>query len=254
MASRFVRVAGHELEYQLYPARHANKPTLVLLHEGLGSVAMWRDFPARVAAATGCETLVYSRYGHGRSDVPEAPFTPRYLHEEALKVLPELLQRLHILRPVLIGHSDGGSIALIYAGDGRWECAGLVLMAPHVFVEDISIASIEQAAVVFATTDLPRKLGRYHQDARKTFRRWNDIWLHPEFRAFNITEYLPRIQCPVLAIQGEEDEYGSMAQIETTAQAAPAVELLKLADCRHSAYRDQPEKTLNAIKRFVGEL
>lgn len=252
--SQFLRVAGRNLEYQLIPAHQMNRPTLVFLHEGLGSVAMWRDFPARVAAETGCQTLVYSRHGYGQSDVLEGPHGVRYMHDEALIALPELLERLKILRPILIGHSDGGSIALIHAGDGRWEVGGLILMAPHVFVEDLSIESIEKAKVAFETTDLPQKLARYHRDADRTFRGWNDIWLHPEFRAWNIEECLPGIRCPVLAIQGHDDEYGTMRQIETIRERCRNVELLKLADCRHSAFRDQPEATLEAIVRFVFEL
>ncbi|GAB4169317.1 MAG: alpha/beta hydrolase [Rhodocyclaceae bacterium] len=246
-----LRAGGHELEYRLYPARALDRPTLVLLHEGLGSLAMWRDFPARLAAETGCATLVYSRYGYGGSDLLEGPRGVDYMHVEALVALPELLEKLHIVRPVLVGHSDGGSIAIIHAGEGRREVAGLVLMAPHVFVEDISIESIAKARIAWETTDLPRRLARYHRDAERTFRGWNDIWLHPDFRAWNITGYLPGIRCPILAIQGMDDEYGTMAQIETIAAKCRDVELLRLADCRHSAHRDQPQATLEAIRRFL---
>lgn len=252
--TQFVRVAGRNLEYRLYAPHQVNRPALVFLHEGLGSVAMWREFPAQVAAATGCAALVYSRYGYGQSDVLDAPHTTRYMHDEALVALPELLEKLHIVRPVLIGHSDGGSIALIHAGDGRWEVAGLVLLAPHVFVEDISVESIAMARDAYLTTDLAHKLARYHQDAGTTFRGWNDIWLHPDFRAWNIEEYLPGIRCPILAIQGADDEYGTLAQIGTIAARCRNVELLELADCRHSAHRDQPQATLAAIVRFVSAL
>ncbi|HCX32209.1 MAG TPA: alpha/beta hydrolase [Rhodocyclaceae bacterium] len=246
-----VRAGGHMLEYRLHPACGRDAPTLVMLHEGLGSVAMWRDFPSRVAAATGCPTLVYSRYGYGGSDRLEEPRGVRYMHDEALVALPELLDELHIARPILIGHSDGASIALIHAGDGRREVAGLVLMAPHVFVEDLSVASIAKAKIAWETTDLPRRLARYHDDAERSFRGWNDIWLHPDFRAWNITGYLSGIRCPILALQGMDDEYGTMAQVETIAAHCRDVEILKLADCRHSAHRDQPEATLAAIRRFV---
>jgi len=254
MHKGFVRVCERNLEYQLIPAHQINRPTLVLLHEGLGSVAMWRDFPARLAAATGCRTLVYSRYGYGQSDVLAAAFKSDFMHREAREALPELLAALDIGNPVLVGHSDGASIALLHAGDSRHAVAGLVVMAPHCFVEDISIRSIEAARVAFETTDLPAKLAKYHRDVRRTFYGWNDIWLHPDFRAWNIEDCLPHIRCPILAIQGEDDEYGTMAQIEAIAAQASSssgVELLKLADCRHSPHRDQTVAVIDAIGRFT---
>jgi len=248
----FVEAAGHNLEYRLIPAHQLNRPTLVFLHEGLGSLAMWRDFPAKVAAATGCRTLVYSRYGYGESDVLTEAFGVRYMHDEALVALPELLDKLGIDKPVLVGHSDGGSIALIHAGGAGRNVAGLILMAPHVFVEDISIASIAQAKVAFETTDLGQKLGKYHRDPVKTFRGWNDIWLHPDFRAWNIEEVLPHVTCPVSVIQGEDDEYGTPAQVEAIRrQAKGEVEVLMLADCRHSPHKDQPQATLEAMAGFI---
>jgi pimeloyl-ACP methyl ester carboxylesterase len=257
MQSGLLKVCGHSLEYQLIPAHQINRPTLVLLHEGLGSVAMWRDFPARLAAATGCRTLVYSRYGYGQSDVLEESFGTDFMHREGRDALPELLAQLGIERPLLVGHSDGASISLLHAGDGRFDVAGLAVMAPHCFVEDISIRSIEAAKIAFETTDLPAKLGKYHRDVRRTFYGWNDIWLNPDFRGWNIEDCLGGIACPVLAIQGEDDEYGTMAQIEAIAaqaRAAPEVELLKLADCRHSPHRDQPLAVIEAICRFADRL
>ncbi len=252
----FIRAAGHRLECQIHPAHQLNRPTLVFLHEGLGSVAMWRDFPARVAQATGCRTLVYSRYGYGQSDVLAAPHRTDYMHLEAQQALPELLMALEIENPVLIGHSDGASIALIHAGCGH-RVAGVILMAPHCFVENISIRSIEAARVAARSTDLLDKLARYHQDAATTFWGWNDIWLHPDFRAWNIEACLPAIRCPILAIQGEDDEYGTLAQIEaisTQAVNSTDVEVLKLADCRHSAHKDQPEAVIGAIVGFLEAL
>ena len=252
MQQGFIQAAGHNLEYRLIPAPQVNRPTLVFLHEGLGSVAMWRDFPAKVANATGCRTLVYSRYGYGESDLLTESFGVRYMHDEALVALPELLDTLGIDRPVLVGHSDGGSIALIHAGGAGRDVAGLILMAPHVFVEDISIASIAQAKVAFETTDLGQKLGKYHRDPAKTFWGWNDIWLHPDFRAWNIEEVLPKVTCPVLALQGEDDEYGTPAQVEAIRrQAKGEVEVLMLADCRHSPHKDQPQATLDAMAGFI---
>ena len=253
----FVRAGGHMLECVLHPAHQVHRPPLVFLHEGLGSVAMWRDFPARVAQATGARTLVYSRYGYGQSDLLASPHDTDYMHREAQQALPELLDALEIDHPVLIGHSDGASIALIHAGSGNRPVAGVVALAPHVFVEDISIASIEAARDAAANTDLLARLGRYHRDAEKTFRGWNDIWLHPDFRAWNIESYLPGIRCPVLVIQGEDDEYGTMAQVDAIASGArnsPGVEVLRLADCRHSAHKDQPEAVQAAIAAFLDAL
>lgn len=248
-------VAACELEYRLIDAHQLDRPALVFLHEALGSVALWRDFPDRVAAATGCRTLVYSRCGLGGSTPLErTPRDPDYLHREALEVLPAMLARLSIARPVLIGHSDGASIALIHAGAARWAVAGVVAMAPHVFVEEVTLAGIAQAVRAWETSDLPARLARHHRDAAATFRGWADTWLAPAFRDWNIESFLPGIRCPVLAIQGEDDEYGSMAQLEAIARRAPDVELLELADCRHAPHRDQPAAVLEAVVRFVGAL
>jgi pimeloyl-ACP methyl ester carboxylesterase len=249
----FVEVRGRRLEVERFSGE-AKRPTLVFLHEGLGSVSMWREFPAWAAAATDCPAVVYSRYGYGQSDVLEAPFAVDYMHREALETLPELLAKLGIERPILVGHSDGASIALIYAGS-RAGPSGLVALAPHVFVEDISVKSIAEAKVAFETTELAERLARYHADARKSFYAWNDIWLHPDFRRWNIEAFLPAISCPVLAIQGAEDEYGTMAQVEAIArQVGGACEIVRLEGCGHSPHRDRPGETLSAIARFVAAL
>jgi pimeloyl-ACP methyl ester carboxylesterase len=246
-----LRVHGRSLEVLRLRASEGAAPELVFLHEGLGSVSQWKDFPARVAAATGCPVTVYSRYGSGKSDVLGEARSVRYMHDEALNVLPDLLAQLSIEDPILIGHSDGASIALIYAG-AHDQVRGLVVLAPHVFVEDLSVASIAEAKVKFETTNLPEKLARHHRDAERTFWGWNDIWLHPEFRSWNIEEYLPRITCPILAIQGLNDQYGTIAQVEAIRrQSGGPVELLALAECKHSPQRDQPEATLEAIAKFV---
>jgi pimeloyl-ACP methyl ester carboxylesterase len=247
----FARVGGHRIEYERIETAAHDRPTLVLLHEGLGSVAMWRDFPGRLAHAAGCNALVYSRYGYGQSDPLSGDRDVRYMHDEALIALPELLDQLAIRRPILVGHSDGGSIALIQAGAGNQPVEGVVTLAAHVLVEDISITSIAAAKVAYETTDLRRKLARYHADVDSAFWGWNRIWLHPDFRAWNIEEYLPGIACPVLAIQGEDDEYGTMEQMRRIGAGAKDVELLELEDCRHSPHGDQPEAVLAAITRFV---
>lgn len=240
--------AGRSLEYEWIEGR---EPVLVFLHEGLGSIRQWRGFPARVAQATGCRVLLYNRYGYGNSDVLAEPRVGvRFMHDEALVALPQLLAGLGIEAPVLVGHSDGASIALIHAGAGH-RVRGLALMAPHVFVEDICIRSIVEAKHAFETGDLRERLGRYHRDPARTFYLWNDVWLDPEFRRWNIEEYLPGVRVPVLAIQGEDDEYGTMDQIERIAAQAKDVELVKLADCRHSPHKDQPQAVIDAVVEFV---
>ena len=249
--SFYTTVQGRRLEVHRIPARNPNAPELVFLHEGLGSISLWRKFPAEVAAATGCPVTIYSRYGNGNSDSLTDPRPVTYMHDEALHTLPELLAQLRIENPILIGHSDGGSIALIYAAVHN-HVRGLVLLAPHVFVEDLSVASIADSKARFHTTDLPEKLARHHHNPAATFWGWNNIWLHPDFRRWNIEEFLPRITCPILAIQGRDDQYGTMAQVDAIArQSAGPVEILPLADCRHSAHRDQPEAVLEAIADFV---
>ena len=232
------------------PSREA-RPAIVMLHEGLGSVALWKDFPAKLAQRTGCGVLVYSRYGHGSSDKLVRRRLVRFMHYEGEIVVPELLEKLGINRPILLGHSDGGSIALIFAGKFPDAASGLILEAPHVFVEDLSIASITKAKTTYETTDFPQRLGRYHANVDATFWGWNDIWLDPAFRSWNIEEYVPRITCPVLCIQGEQDEYGTIAQVEAIKAAAPQTKIEMLANCKHSPHRDQEERTLELMAEFV---
>jgi len=250
----FITVQGHKLEVQRIAGTKRGGATVVFLHEGLGSISLWRDFPAQVAERTGCTAAVYSRYGHGNSDVLQEARSVRFMHDEGLQVLPELLGKLAIRDPVLIGHSDGGSIAIIYAGAGN-PARGLVLMAPHVFGEEWGLKSIAEARVAFETTDLPQKLGRHHRDAAKTFWGWNDVWLLPEFRDWNIEEYLAGVRCPVLAIQGLEDQYGTMAQLDAiAAKSGGPVETLRLRDCKHSPHRDQPEAVMAAVSNFLSKV
>jgi pimeloyl-ACP methyl ester carboxylesterase len=230
------------------------EPALVFLHEGLGSVAMWREFPSRVAAATGRRTLVYSRQGYGRSAKLTGPRRPDYMHREALETLPALRAERGLADPVLIGHSDGASIALIHAGAGH-KVRGIVAMAPHVFVEDVTIRSIEAAREAWRTTDLRTRLRRYHDDVDGAFRGWNDAWLDPAFRDWNIEACLPAVTCPLLAIQGRDDEYGTMAQLDEIARRAKGpCELLKLEKCGHAPFRDQPQTVLEEVTRFIGRI
>lgn len=245
-------IAGLNLEYRDIPASAVDRPTLVMLHEGLGCVAMWRDFPDKLAAATGCRVVVYSRPGYGSSDPHPQPRQPDYMHREARKVLPAFLAALGIVRPVLVGHSDGGSIALIHAGSFPKAVAGLVVMAPHEFVEEETLAGIRTARKFWSSSDWPQRLARYHRDAQRVFHDWNDCWLSPEFRDWNIEDCLPAIRCPVLAIQGEDDEYATLRQIEVIAEKVPGTQLCCLANCGHSPQRDQEAAVLAAIAGFVG--
>ncbi len=249
-----VVVDGKRLEtlWLVPPNREAStRPPIVMLHEGLGSIALWKDFPQRLAAATGCRVLVYSRYGHGASQKLTEKRPVEFMHHEGRIVLPELFEKLSVSRPVLLGHSDGGSIALIFAGTYPESVTGLILEAPHVFVEDLSVASITQAKIAYQTTDFPSKLGRYHEHVDATFWGWNDIWLDPHFRQWNIEAYLPAIHCPVLCIQGEEDEYGTRAQVEAIKAAVPATKIVMLPNCGHSPHRDQQQAALDCMVEFM---
>ena len=249
----FIKIDGVALEYARIDGA-VDRPVIVLLHEGLGSLAMWRDFPQRVAAATGAAVVTYSRRGYGRSDPLPGPRGVDYMRGEATDFLPKLLQALGISRPLLVGHSDGASIAIIHTGSG-FPVAGLVLMAPHVFVEDLTVESIAAIKEVWKTTDMGARLGRYHRDADHTFWAWNDIWLLPAFKRWNIEALVPKITAPMMVIQGLDDEYGTPAQCEAIkAGASGPCELVMLESCKHSPHRDQPERTLQAIGRFLNSL
>jgi pimeloyl-ACP methyl ester carboxylesterase len=251
VAAGFADIGGERLEYARI-AGDAAVPTLVFLHEGLGSIAMWRDFPQRVADATGHPALVYSRAGHGRSSPLPAPRGPDYMHAEALSALPALLDALAIDRPILIGHSDGASIALIHAGARVRAVRAVAAIAPHVFVEELSLTSIAHARQAYVTGDLRQRLARYHADVDSAFLGWNDIWLAPEFRAWSIEAFLSDIECPVLLLQGKDDEYGTLAQIDAIQrQVQGRVERVELAACGHSPQRDQPEATLATLAHFI---
>jgi pimeloyl-ACP methyl ester carboxylesterase len=220
----------------------------VFLHEGLGSAGLWRDFPRRVAEAVGRPTtLVYSRLGYGRSAPVSRPRPVTYMHDEALEALPSLLGETGIDRPVLVGHSDGASIALIHAGAG-FAVDTLVLLAPHVFVEDRSIAGIEAATVAYEHGDLRRRLARHHDDVDGAFRGWNDVWLSPSFRSWDITGVLPAITCPVLVVQEQEDPYGTLAQVDAIERGVSGpVERLVLPGTGHSPHLDHPDEVVAAI-------
>ena len=249
-----VFVDGKRLETLWIEPPDASVETVVMLHEGLGSIALWKDFAQRLAARTGCRALAYSRYGHGNSDKLMEKRPVEFMHHEGEVVLPQLLDKLEIERPILMGHSDGGSIALIFAGRYPARPRALILEAPHVFVEDLSVASIAAAKVAYETTDFREKLARYHAHVDETFWGWNDIWLDPGFRSWNIESYLESIRCPVLCIQGEQDEYGTRAQIDAVQARVPCTETLMLPACKHSPHRDQREATLEKTADFVNRV
>ncbi|CAG2130366.1 alpha/beta fold hydrolase [Cupriavidus plantarum] len=240
-------------------AHRPDRPLVVFLHEGLGSVSMWRDYPRMLCEAGDLRGLVLSRYGYGRS-------TPRphdekwgadFMHRQAREALPALFDALEIGpgrrhgKPWLLGHSDGGSIALIHAASFPDAVAGLIVLAPHTVVEDISVRSIAETRRAYLETDLRTRLARYHDDVDSAFWGWNDIWLDPAFRQWDLRPLLPAIACPVLAVQGEDDAYGTMAQIEGIHRYAPRASLLKLARCGHSPHRDQPARLTEAAVDFI---
>ena len=249
-----VIAGGHRLEYEWFGDMGSARECVVMLHEGLGSLSLWQDFPKRLALSTGRGVLAYSRYGYGRSDPIKGPRTVDFMHTEALTILPQLLDALGIREPVLLGHSDGGSIALIHAGRSGRAVRAVIVMAPHVLVEGVSLTSIEAARRSYLDTDWRGKLSRYHASVDSAFWGWNDIWLHPDFAAWNIEEVLPGIACPVLALQGLDDEYGTLEQIRRIARGASDVELVELPKCGHSPHRDQPDEVLAALSRFLARL
>jgi pimeloyl-ACP methyl ester carboxylesterase/GNAT superfamily N-acetyltransferase len=251
MPSTSLTLSTGRLEILDIPGDRAESP-LLLLHEGLGSVGLWRGFPERLAAATGRRTVAFSRFGHGQSDPPARPRTPSFMHEEALEVLPDLIADLEIADPVLVGHSDGASIALIYAA--HHPVAGVVAMAPHVFVEDICLAEIRHAREFYETGDLRERMARHHRDPDAAFFGWNDVWLDPEFPNWSITDELERISCPLLVIQGERDQYGTMAQLDAIEERATGSVRRVHLDCQHSPPTEMPDETIAAIAEFVDGL
>ncbi len=245
------------VEHRWISRERSGQPLLVFLHEGLGSIAMWKDFPDRLCAAAGCRGLVLSRWGYGQSTA--RPATERwpvdFMHRQAGEFLPAFFAAIgHDTEedpPWFYGHSDGGSIALLFAANYAKRTGGIIVVAPHILVEDVTVESIARARDGYVTTDLRSKLARYHADPDSAFWGWNDVWLDPEFRAWNIEAELPAIGCPVLAIQGRDDEYGSLLQIEGIAAAVPQTQLLVLDDCGHSPHRDQPVAVIDAAARFL---
>ena len=260
-AAGLVEIDGRRLEAVSFGPPPEAAPTLVLLHEGLGSVALWRDIPERLAAATGWGVFAYSRFGYGHSASTPLPRPMTYMHEEAQIVLPQVLRAAGIGRAVLIGHSDGGSIAAIHAGtpclagDLPGGLVGLITIAAHFFVEELNIQSIRLIADAYETGDLRERLARYHRDVDTAFWGWNKAWLDPRFRAFDITGFLPAIRVPILALQGADDPYGTDEQLKVFATRARApIETRLIPEARHSPHLEAKETTLGVIIDFVTTL
>ncbi|HZL62019.1 MAG TPA: alpha/beta hydrolase [Pseudolabrys sp.] len=254
--SGFLDIGSQHLEYRMIGPRPDAAPTLVLLHEGLGCVGLWGDFPDQLSAATGAGVFVYSRAGYGQSSPVPLPRPLTYMHDEARDVLPRLLDEIGFQRGLLIGHSDGASIAAIYAGSHQdHRVGGLALIAPHFFTEDAGIASIVEARRSYETGDLRQRLARWHADVDNAFKGWNGAWLDPKFRKWDISEFLAYIRVPILIVQGKDDQYGTVKQIEVASQECYCpVEVALLPGAKHSPQRDAPGPTLAAITEFVARV
>jgi len=254
--SGFLDIGTQRLEYRMIGPRPDSAPTLVLLHEGLGCVGLWGEFPDKLQKATGCGVFVYSRAGYGQSSPVKLPRPLAYMHDEARETLPKLLDEIGFRHGLLIGHSDGASIAAIYAGSHQdHRVGGLVLIAPHFFTEDSGIASIVEAKKAYETSDLRQRLARWHADVDNAFRGWNGAWLDPDFRNWDIGEFLAYIRVPILIVQGEDDQYGTVAQIEAAQRECYCpVEVALMPGVRHTPQRDAPEATLKLIADFVARV
>lgn len=255
-SSGFLDIMGKSIEYACFGPAPTLAPTIVMLHEGLGCVALWRDIPAQIAAATGCGVFVYSRAGYGRSDTTNLPRPIDYMTKEAVDVLPKVLGAIAPQHCILLGHSDGATIAAIYAGsiiDHRVR--GLILLAPHFFTEEKGLAQIALAKEEYEKRNLKQKLGKYHNDPENAFVGWNNVWLDPNFKDWNVSEVIDYLRIPTLAIQGVDDEYGTEAQIfELENRSYSPVDTVMLADCGHSPLEDAFDPTMNEIIAFSESL
>ncbi len=252
----FLTIGASDLEYRMIGPAPGDAPTIVMLHEGLGSAALWGDFPEKLQAATGAGVFVYSRAGYGASTKVQLPRPLDYMHVEALDVLPKLLDGIGFRRGLLLGHSDGASIAAIYAGGtADHRVRGVAMIAPHFIVEDISVASIAEIKTAYETTELKAKLARWHRDVDNAFYGWNGAWLDPKFRNWDISEYLAYIRVPVAILQGADDQYGTIRQIEVAREECYCpVDVTIVAGAGHSPHREAPEATLDAISEFAGRI
>ena len=254
--TNFLTLGSKKIEIQWHRKNETRLPTLIFLHEGLGCATMWKDFPAKVSQNTGCPSLVFSRFGYGNSDPCPLPWKINFMHKQALHILPEIIKQAQIKNYLLIGHSDGGSIAIIFAGS---PCArglkGMITQSAHVFCEQITVDCIRQAKINYEQHHLKQGLEKYHgSNTENAFRGWNDVWLHPKFINWNIEKYLNRIRVPLLAIQGHDDQYGTIKQIQSIKSHVPLVKTCIIDDCRHSPHLEQPEHVLDIMTHFIQQL
>ena len=253
--TNLVTIADARIEYSFYEVKRPDAPTIIMLHEGLGALSLWRDLPRKLSNLINCSVFVYSRHGYGQSDFINSEFDAKYMHKEALYILPQVLNHFDISNPILYGHSDGASIALIHASSADAEIMGLILEAPHVFVEEISLDGLKGAKKAFEEGGLKASLAKHHRNPEMIFRCWNNIWLSPEFLTWNIVSCLSKIQCPALLIQGETDAYGTLSQLDTIEKhVSGSCEKQILPHVGHSPHRENPELVLRSIQQFISKI
>ena len=249
-----VTIADGRIEYSFYEVKRPTAPTIVMLHEGLGALSLWRDLPRKLSNLINCSVFVYSRHGYGQSDFINSKFNAKYMHKEALNILPKILNHFDISNPILYGHSDGASIAIIHASSADTGIMGLILEAPHVFVEEISLNGLKDAKKAFEQGGLKAGLAKHHREPEMIFRCWNNIWLSPEFLTWNIVSCLSNIQCPALLIQGETDAYGTLSQLDTIEKNVSGICKKKiLPNTGHSPHRENPKLVLRSIQQFISK-
>ena len=252
--TNLVTIADARIEYSFYEVKRPDAPTIIMLHEGLGALSLWRDLPRKLSNLINCSVFVYSRHGYGQSDFINSEFDANYMHKEALYILPQILRHFDISNPILYGHSDGASIALIHASSANTEITGLILEAPHVFVEEISLDGLKGAKKAFEQGRLKAGLAKHHREPEMIFRCWNNIWLSPEFLTWNIVSCLSNIQCPALLIQGETDAFGTLSQLDTIEKNVSGICKKKiLPNTGHSPHRENPKLVLRSIQQFISK-
>ena len=259
--TEYLQLGSKKIEIQWHQGQgvQSNLPTLIFLHEGLGCTSMWKNFPQELSTRTGCPALVFSRFGYGKSDSSPTPWKINFMHKQALKILPLIIQKAQIKKYILIGHSDGGSIGIIFSGSPHINklngLKGLITEAAHVFCEQISVDCIKQAKINYEHHDLRQGLEKYHgSNTENAFRGWNDVWLNPQFIHWNIEKYLNKIRVPMLAIQGKDDQYGTNKQIISIKNHVDDIETHLLDNCRHSPHNDQPKIVLDLMSQFIHKI
>ncbi|WP_457552453.1 alpha/beta fold hydrolase [Desulfobacula sp.] len=255
----FLKLGKKKIEILWHKQGEKNHPTLIFLHEGLGCTKMWKDFPEKLSQKTGCPALVFSRFGYGRSDPAPLPWKINFMHKQALHILPDIIKKTGIKTYILIGHSDGGSIGLIFSGSPIAKelngLKGLITEATHVFCEQITVNCIKQAKINYDTRNLKQGLEKYHgKNTDNAFRGWNDVWLNPNFMNWNIEKYLGKIKIPMIAIQGKDDQYGTVKQLESIKRNVKQVQAFLIDECRHSPHLEKPEIVLKIMTRFIDQV